>query len=147
MKNQALSDENRLDNVGNTPIIKLELKDLDFINLHVKLEGRNPTGSVKDRAASYILKKIISNGEIKKDTVILESSSGNFGISLAAYCKKYGLTFYCVIDKNISPINEDIINNSASKVFNISEIDENGGCLLNRIRKINQLKKEIQNSY
>lgn len=136
-----------LDRVGNTPIIQVGLKDLNSINLFIKLEGHNPTGSVKDRAASFILKKITSSGEIKNDTLILESSSGNFGISLAAYCKKYGLTFYCVIDKNISPINETIIDNSASKVFKISVIDENGGYLLNRIRKINQLKKGSPNLY
>ena len=147
MENKTILAKDMLDKVGNTPIIQIELKDLNFINLFIKLERHNPTGSVKDRAASFILKKIISNGEIKKDAVILESSSGNFGISLAAYCKKYGLTFYCVVDKNISPINEVIIDNSASKVFKISDVDENGGYLLNRIRKINQLKNEIPNSY
>src|SRR3989338_3750033 len=115
MENKTILAKDMLDKVGNTPIIQIELKDLNFINLFIKLERHNPTGSVKDRAASFILKKIISNGEIKKDAVILESSSGNFGISLAAYCKKYGLTFYCVVDKNISPINEVIIDNSARK--------------------------------
>lgn len=144
---KLISEENILNEVGGTPIIQIKLKNLDQINLRAKLEGDNPTGSIKDRAASFILNKIISNKEIHKSTVILESSSGNFGISLAAYCKKYGLNFYCVIDKNISPENEMIINNTASKVFKISELDENGGYLLNRIKKINQLQKELPSSY
>lgn len=147
MENNIISAKDMLDKVGNTPIIQVELKNLDSVNLSIKLEGHNPTGSVKDRAASFILKKIISNREIKKDTVILESSSGNFGISLASYCEKYGLKFYCIIDKNISTENETLINNSASKVFKISDMDENGGYLLNRIRKVNHLQNEIPNSY
>lgn len=139
--------KNILDAVGNTPILKLDLSNLGNINLFVKLEGYNPTGSVKDRAASYILKKVLSTGEINRDTIIIESSSGNFGISLASYCKKLGLKFYCVIDKNIPPENEMLIRNLTSHVFKITEVDENGGYLLNRIKKVKELALEIQNSY
>ncbi|MFA6601274.1 MAG: 2,3-diaminopropionate biosynthesis protein SbnA [Candidatus Paceibacterota bacterium] len=147
MLNYALKDDAEADNTGNTPIIQIKLKGLDLVNLYIKLEGENPTGSIKDRAASFILRKIVSNREINKNTIILESSSGNFGISLSEFCKKIGLKFYCVIDKNISPENEEIIHKSAGKVFKISEADENGGYLLNRIRKIKELQKKIPNSY
>jgi 2,3-diaminopropionate biosynthesis protein SbnA len=136
-----------LDNVGNTPLIKLNLKGLETIDLSIKLEGYNPTGSVKDRAAAYILNKILSSGEINKDTLIIESSSGNFGISLASYCKKLGLNFCCVIDNNISPINETILTNLTNNVIKITDIDENGGYLLNRIKKVKELVAENKNSY
>lgn len=71
--------------VGNTPLI--QIRNELGINLYVKYEGINPTGSVKDRAANYVLQKLIQNREIDKNTTIIESSSGNFGISLATYCK------------------------------------------------------------
>ena len=136
-----------LDNVGNTPLIKINHNGLDNIKLFAKLEDYNPTGSVKDRAASYILNKILSTGEINKDTVIIESSSGNLGISLASYCKKLGLKFHCIIDKNISPINEAILINLTEHVTKISEVDGNGGYLLNRIKKVKELISEYPNSY
>jgi len=139
--------KNLLDAVGNTPILKLELAKLGNINLFVKLEGYNPTGSVKDRAASYILRKILSTGEINNETIIIESSSGNFGISLASYCKKFNLQFYCIIDKNISSENEMLIRNLTNHVFKIKEVDKNGGYLLNRIKKVKELKSKIKNSY
>lgn len=136
-----------LEQVGNTPILKIEDEDLPNINLYAKLESHNPTGSVKDRAALYILEKVVKTGEINKDTLIIESSSGNFAISLASYCKKMGLKFCSVIDSNISPINEIILRNLTDNVIRITKIDENGGYLLNRIREIKKIQSEIKNSY
>ncbi|MEK7634881.1 MAG: 2,3-diaminopropionate biosynthesis protein SbnA [Patescibacteria group bacterium] len=136
-----------LDSVGNTPLIKLKLQGLGHINLFAKLEGCNPTGSVKDRAAQFILSKILETGEIDKETLIIESSSGNFGISLSSYCKKLGLKFCCIIDKNISPANETMIDNLSYQVIKITELDENGGYLLNRIRKVKRLLAKTPNAY
>lgn len=136
-----------LDGVGNTPLIGLKLQDLDQINLFAKLEGCNPTGSVKDRAALYILSKVLSTGEINNETLIIESSSGNFGIALASYCKKFGLKFCCVIDKNISPVNEVILNTLSTQVLKVSTVDENGGYLLNRVRKVKEILSKNPNSY
>lgn len=128
-------------------MIKIGSKDLDNINLLAKLECYNPTGSMKDRAAEYILKKILDSGEIDKDTIMIESSSGNFGIALAARCKEYGLKFYCVVDPNIATANEYLINTLATETIKVTEVDENGGYLLNRIRRVEQLKKDNPNSY
>jgi len=136
-----------LKRIGNTPLVKIEPKGLKNINLYVKLEGYNPMGSVKDRAASYMLKKAIDKGEINKDTVIIESSSGNLGIALAAYCRALGLKFYCVVDPHISSINEYIIKTLSTKIIKITKPDENGGYLLNRIRKVHELQEKISNSY
>lgn len=130
-----------------TPIIKITGMDLPNVTLYAKLEGYNPTGSVKDRAAFYILKKILKTAEINKDTLILESSSGNFGVALASYCKTLSLNFCCVIDVNISPANEKIIRGLSYKVYKITEVDENGGYLLNRIRKIKEILALNPNSY
>lgn len=131
--------ENLLNAIGNTPLINLKDEELDNINLYVKLEGWNPTGSVKDRAANYVLNKLLQSGEITKNTTIVESSSGNFGIALANYCKKLGLKFCCVIDPNILPINEKIIRSLAYKVIKVTKRDKTGGFLLTRIALIKEM--------
>lgn len=90
--------ECNLDKVGNTPMVAIKMDGFVSLNVYAKLEFYNPTGSVKDRAASYIIKKLLDKKEIDQETTLIESSSGNFGISLAAYCKKYDLKFIAVID-------------------------------------------------
>jgi len=136
-----------LEKLGKTPIVKIESKDLNNISLYAKLECYNPTGSVKDRAANYIIKKALKLKEINKDTTLIESSSGNFGIALSSYCKKNGLKFYCVVDPHICPVNEYLIETLSTKMIKVTEPDENGGYLLNRIKKVKELLKEIPNSY
>ncbi len=139
--------ENIFDMVGHTPIINLNAKELKNINLYVKMESFNPTGSVKDRAAQYIINKISDKCLINKDTTIIESSSGNFGIALSAYCKSKGLKFYCVIDPLISETNKMLIEKCSTGVIEVTERDRNGAYLLNRIKKVNELMLQIPNSY
>jgi 2,3-diaminopropionate biosynthesis protein SbnA len=136
-----------LERVGNTPTAQLQIEELENINLFAKLEFYNPTGSVKDRAASYIIKKLLARKEIDKDTTLIESSSGNFGIALSAYCKKNGLKFIAVVDPCILSINEILIKSFGAKVIKVNVPDCNGGYLLNRIKKVKELEKEIDNSY
>lgn len=133
--------------IGRTPVLNLKDEKLYNINLFCKMEFYNPTGSVKDRAAQYIINRIIDERLIDKETVIIESSSGNFGIALSAYCNSIGLNFYCVIDPLISKINRMLIENYSAKVIQVSERDKNGAYLLNRIKKVNELICEIPNSY
>ncbi len=136
-----------LKNVGKTPLVKVDLTSELNINLYAKLESYNPTGSIKDRSANYVLRKLLSKGIINKDTTIIESSSGNFGIALANYCKMLGLKFHCVIDPNICTINEVLIKNLSTDVTKVTVPDETGGYLLTRIKEVKQLLQEIPNSY
>ncbi|WP_338553871.1 2,3-diaminopropionate biosynthesis protein SbnA [Paenibacillus sp. KS-LC4] len=133
--------------VGDTPLVQLTPKHLGYIDLYAKLEYFNPNGSVKDRAAKYIIDKLLHTGEISSNTLIIESSSGNFGISLAAYCKFNNLKFHCVIDPLISPINELLIRSQGAEVTKVTERDANGGYLLNRIQKIEELRQVTADSY
>lgn len=135
-----------LQRLGNTPVVHLDDTESD-IHFFAKMEFFNPTGSVKDRAANYIITKLLDEGRVNQDTVLIESSSGNFGVALASYAKLYGLKFYCVIDTNILPINEYIIRELSSACFKVTEPDENGGFLMNRIKKVNELCDQIPNSY
>ncbi len=138
---------NNLERVGNTPLVELEIPDFKNIRVCAKLEMCNPTGSVKDRAAFYILNKLIEEKIINKDTTIIESSSGNFGVALAAYTNLYGFKFTCVVDPHISPVNKMLIEEFGGSQIKVTNPDDSGGYLLNRIKKVKELLRSIPNSY
>jgi cysteine synthase A len=136
-----------LDRVGNTPMISIRLDGVNDINLIAKLEYYNPTGSVKDRAAHYILKELLDKGVIDHDTIILESTSGNFGVALATFCRYYGFEFIAVVDPNISAMNEMLIRSQGARIVKVTQRDQHGGYLLTRIQKIGELKSKLPNCY
>lgn len=92
-----------LDAIGKTPIVEVpRLCPRDNVRLWVKLEGQNPTGSVKDRIAVALVAAGESSGELTPDKVILEPTSGNTGISLAMVCATKGYRFTAVMPDNAS---------------------------------------------
>lgn len=133
--------------VGHTPLIPLQYSSCNRLHISAKLEMFNPTGSIKDRAAQYILTHLVEQGIARPDRILIESSSGNFGIALAAFAKMLGLRFWCVIDPHINSINEQIIRCLAERVIKVDKPDETGGYLLTRIRTIEALQKEHDNIY
>jgi cysteine synthase B len=92
-----------LDAIGNTPLVQVpNLSPAEGVRLWVKLEGENPTGSVKDRIALAMVEAAESSGELTKDRTILEPTSGNTGIALAMVAKIRGYRFTAVIPDNAS---------------------------------------------
>ena len=92
-----------LDSVGNTPLVEVpRLSPVEGVRLWVKLEGQNPTGSVKDRVALAMVERAEASGELTRDKVILEPTSGNTGISLAMVARTRGYSFTAVIPDNAS---------------------------------------------
>lgn len=81
-----------LDTVGNTPLVELRrLHGNSNVKIFAKLEGNNPGGSVKDRPALNMIKTALEQGEINKETKLIEATSGNTGIALALMANLYGL--------------------------------------------------------
>jgi cysteine synthase A len=119
---------------------------VDF-NLYAKLEFFNLMGSVKIRPAYYIMKKAIEEGFIDENTTIIESSSGNFAIALAMICRLLKIEFIPVIDPNINSSTEQLLRIMCSRVEKVDDIDQSGGYLINRIRKVKQLLHTIPNAY
>jgi len=138
---------NILNKVGNTPVVSLPIVSEPNLNVFAKLEFYNPTGSVKDRAACYIIRRLLNDGIINKDTTLIESSSGNFGVALSAYAKLNGLKFICVIDKTTLPVNEMLIRLQGAEVIRITEPDDHGGYLINRIKRIEEIVNSTENIY
>jgi len=91
------------DLIGNTPIVDVsKLSPNPRVRILAKLEGQNPGGSVKDRAAKAMLDEAEKDGSLEPGQVILESSSGNTGIALAMLAKMRGYPFKVVLPENVS---------------------------------------------
>ena len=88
--------------VGNTPLVGLPNLSPDGYRIYLKLEGFNPTGSVKDRVAKYLVEQAEKNGELAPGQRVLEPTSGNTGIALAAICRSKGYPLTCVMPENTS---------------------------------------------
>ena len=92
-----------LDSVGNTPLVGLpRLSPSEDVRLWAKLEDRNPTGSVKDRAALAMVERAERDGILTPGCTILEPTSGNTGISLAMAARLKGYKLVCVMPENTS---------------------------------------------
>lgn len=89
------------DLIGNTPLIKTQnILNKPGVELYVKLEGNNPGGSVKDRAAYNMIRSAIERGTINKDTQLIEPTSGNTGIALAMIAQLFGLQIELVMSES-----------------------------------------------
>jgi cysteine synthase B len=93
--------ESLLDLVGNTPLIELKrLTPKAGVKIYAKLEGENPTGSIKDRVAKSMIDAAEAAGELQPGRELLEPTSGNTGISLALIAKLKGYKLTCVMPDN-----------------------------------------------
>ncbi len=92
-----------LDSVGRTPLVGLpRLSPSADVRLWAKLEDHNPTGSVKDRAALWMVADAEKRGLLRPGATVLEPTSGNTGISLAMVCRQKGYRLVCVMPENTS---------------------------------------------
>ncbi|WP_434046836.1 MULTISPECIES: 2,3-diaminopropionate biosynthesis protein SbnA [Sorangium] len=127
-----------------TPVVRL---DHEHLELFVKLEYCNAVGSIKDRPALWILKKAIERGEVDPGTTVVESSSGNFAIALAAYSQLLGLDCIPVIDPHISAVNEHVLRSLCARVVKVEEEDDSGGFLKTRLDRVQSLCAALPRSY
>ncbi|MDQ3955316.1 MAG: pyridoxal-phosphate dependent enzyme [Actinomycetota bacterium] len=93
-----------LDTIGNTPVVEVShlTPSLEGVRIWAKLEGQNPTGSVKDRIALAMIDDAEASGKLTPDKIILEPTSGNTGIALALVAKLRGYQFVAVMPDNAS---------------------------------------------
>ena len=105
------------DSVGHTPLIGLpRLSPSPNVRLWAKMEDRNPTGSIKDRAALSMLDAAEASGQLKPGSTILEPTSGNTGISLAMAAKVRGYHLICVMPENTSPERRQLLEMWGAKI-------------------------------
>lgn len=125
--------------IGNTPIASLGER------IYGKVEGNNPAGSVKDRAAFYMVLRALQNGDLKEGGTIVEATSGNTGIGLAYVARELGLNAVMVMPESMSKERRDMISaygaqlvltpaskGMAGAVKKAKEIAEGGAWLANQ---------------
>ena len=128
---------NVLELIGNTPIVKYS------DNICLKLEYYNPSNSIKDRASYSMLKNAFERGEINKQTVIIEPTSGNTGIGLAMCCAVMGLKLIICMPESMSIERRKIISSyGAELVLTPKEQGMQGA-----VNKAMELKAQYQNSF
>src|ERR1700755_553210 len=92
-----------VESIGNTPLVELKrLSPKEDVRIFAKLEGHNPTGSVKDRVARSMIEKAEAEGAIEPGQTILEPTSGNTGIALAMICRRKGYPLQVVMPDNVT---------------------------------------------
>ncbi len=108
--------------IGNTPMIKIDYKFKDRLgSVYAKLEYYNYTGSIKDRLAFYIIKKAKEDGLLKEGQPIVEATSGNTGISLAAVGAFYGHPVHIFMPEWASKERVEIMKLYGAKVYLVSK--------------------------
>jgi cysteine synthase A len=108
--------ESILDTIGNTPVVKLHRLAPAGITLYAKVEAFNPAGSVKDRLALAIILDAEKTGAIKPGQTVVEATSGNTGVALAAVCAARGYPFVAVMSETFSIERRKLIRAYGGKV-------------------------------
>lgn len=134
-----------LDMVGNTPIVRLKNIESKFglnsnIELYGKVEKSNPAGSIKDRAVKQIILDLFKDGKLKEGYTIIEPTSGNTGIAMAAIGRYLKLNVIIVMPYSMSEERRKLIKDYGAKL----ELVDGGMDVA--VERANQLNKKIPNS-
>jgi 2,3-diaminopropionate biosynthesis protein SbnA len=129
--------------VGRTPLVALGRRfPPPGPTVIAKLELMNPSGSMKDRPAAFIVEQGIADGTITPASHLIESSSGNFGIALATAARVHRLAFTCVVDPKTTRANLRILEQLGARIELVTEPDDHGCYLDARIARVAELCRE-----
>jgi cysteine synthase A len=129
--------------VGRTPLVQLGRQfPPPGPTVIAKLELMNPSGSMKDRSAAYIIERGLADGTITAAGHLVESSSGNFGIALATAARVFGLAFTCVVDPRTTPANLRVLQHLGANVELVTQADDHDCYLDARLRRVAELCRE-----
>jgi len=135
--------ENITELIGNTPLVKLNVPSkLCGATILGKCEFMNPTGSVKDRAGFNMIRRAKEAGKIKQDTTIIEPTSGNTGIALAAFCAAQNLKLILTMPESMSKERRSLLKMYGAEIVLTPASKSMNGA----IDEAEKLQKEIPNS-
>ena len=133
------------DGIGNTPLLYVKQEtDNEF---YIKLETLNRFGSIKDRAAKYVIEKLLAEGKDLRKYGIIESTSGNMGVALAAACNYYSIPFTAVVDPMLSATDCFLIESLNAELITVQEADMNNSYLPKRLEKVKEILQKNPNMY
>jgi len=145
--------------IGNTPLIEIKkLNPYQSVKIFAKLEGNNPGGSVKDRAAFYMIKDALAEGRLKLSDTLIEATSGNTGIALAMISASFGIKIKLVMPSNATPERVQTMKAYGAEViltpqektieysrsFAIEEANKNGYIILDQFNNPSNRKAHIE---
>lgn len=137
-----------LGTIGHTPLVRLRnITASTEGQILLKYERINPGGSIKDRSAVYIINEAERRGLLLPGGTIIESSSGNFGISLAMISAARGYHAIILVDPKTTSSNLALLKCFGAEVIVVTEKDDSGSYHKTRIALANKLAKEIPNSF
>jgi cysteine synthase B len=110
--------------IGNTPMVELlRMNPNPAVKIYGKLEGNNPGGSVKDRPAFNMIRSAFERGDINKDTVLIEATSGNTGIGMALVANLFGIKIELVMPSNSTKERVQTMEAYGAKVILLENIE------------------------
>ncbi|WP_110517944.1 cysteine synthase family protein [Herpetosiphon llansteffanensis] len=137
-----------VDTIGQTPLVQLQrLTHANEARIGLKCERSNPGGSVKDRPARFIIETAERAGWLSQGGTIIESSSGNFGISLAMLGAAKGYRVIILVDPKITPTNLALLEAYGAEVEIVTEQDDSGSYHKTRIARANELARQIRGAF
>jgi N-(2-amino-2-carboxyethyl)-L-glutamate synthase len=108
----------------------------------LKLEGRNPGGSIKARTAFSLIYDLELTGRLRPGDTVVESTSGNLGVALSLICRERGYGFVAVVDPKVDPAVLARMRAASAEVVMVEQPDEGGGFLLTRLAEVRRLMGE-----
>ena len=123
-----------LDTIGNTPLVELKsFSPCPGVQIFAKLEGANPSGSIKDRIAKLMIEEAEASGKLTKDSILLEPTGGNTGIALAMIARVKGYCFTAVMPDNVTRERRQMLElYGANIIFSDGSQGSNGAVKLAR---------------
>lgn len=123
-----------------TPVVPVELTVRGRRRtVCLKLEGANPYGSLKDRTAASLVDELEQRGALEPGSILVESTSGNLGVALAAIARRRGYRFVAVVDPKTTLENMAQLRRLGARIDFVDTPDEAGGYLLARLERVREL--------
>jgi cysteine synthase B len=121
-----------LETIGNTPLVELKsFSPRPGVEIYAKLEGNNPSGSIKDRVAKRMIEEAEADGKLQPRSILLEPTSGNTGIALAMIARIKGYQFVAVMPDNVTNERRQMLELYGAKiVFSDGALGSNGAVQL-----------------
>lgn len=135
--------ENMLELIGSTPLVRINKLNNGKADILAKIESFNPSGSVKDRAAFWMIVRAEQQGLVKEGTVIIEPTSGNTGIGLAMVCAIKGYRLILTMPETMSEERRKILKSYGAELV----LTEGSLGMQGSVDKANELHEEIKNSF
>ena len=133
-----------LEGVGNTPLLHLAALDADLPgNVFVKLESRNPGGSIKDRVALHLIRCALCDGTLKPGSTVLEATSGNMGIGIALAARAMGLKAVLTMPETMSVERRQLMKAYGAELV----LTPGAQGMKGAIAKADELAREIPHSF